>query len=210
MLSIEVKGVDAIVADFADASPRAMKASVRSINRAITSGRAFLARAMARDLGLKIVDVKAAIRFDKASFEHPEARLAASLKQIPLSKFKFHGPRPSRGRGTGVTVQLPSGTARYPHAFIAKLKAQFDSGVRLNVRLLSSAREGVFVRVAGSTKRSKHGWSKNLPIKQLYGPSLGLVFQQHRPAAITHMIAAFEKNFAHEFEFARSQDAGAS
>lgn len=200
-LSIEVQGANAIVADFEGASARATKASVRAINRAITSGRAYIASEMAGDLGLKVREVRDAIRMRKASFERPEARLAATLKQIPLSKFKFRGPRPSRGRGNGVTVQLPSGTARHAHAFIAKVRGPLPSGI------FAGGHEGIFVRAAALTHKSRGAWSANLPIKQLYGPSLGLVFQKHRPAAIAHMTGVFDTNFAHEFAFAGTQRA---
>jgi hypothetical protein len=84
----------------------------------------------------------------------------------------------------GVSYRLRGGRGRHPNAFI---------------RRMTSGHEGVFVR----TGRAR------LPIRELFGPSLGHVFAKYRPAGIARMREAFATNFAHEMGWAKAQDAGA-
>lgn len=187
---------DAVVAELQDFPARSGKAMVRALNRGIASARTFMARAIAGDTGLKQKDIRDALPMQEATLSRPVAQLAASLKRIPLIKFKARGPEPTRGRGRGVTYSLGSkGRGRQESAFIATMR---------------SGHRGVYARVATSTRKSSGAWSKNLPITELKGPSLGHVFAKFRQPALARAQEAFEKNFAHELKFGRSQDASGS
>jgi hypothetical protein len=179
-MDITIEGLQAVEADFAAFPLRSGRAMVRALNRAINSGRTVMVRAIAKDMGLKSTDVRNALRLAEASLAKPEARLAASLKQIPLIKFNARGPEPSRGKGRGVSYRLPGGRGRIPSGFIATMR---------------SGHRGVFTRKG----------SGRLPIEEKFGPSIGHVFRKYRPQGLARAKEAFAKNFAHEMEFARSR-----
>lgn len=180
--------VDALLRDY---PARITKAMVRAMNRGIGSARTLMVREIARDTGLRSTDVRNALSMREATNARPEARLATSLKRIPLIKFNARGPEPSRGRGRGVTYRLSGGRGRHPNAFIATMPTH--------------NKRGVFVRDGEGKRKSPRAWSKNLPIRELFGPSLGHVFAKYRSAAGARAKEQFDKNFAHELDFAASQ-----
>jgi hypothetical protein len=180
MISITIEGADTLVADLKGANGRIAVALVRALNRAIGSARTVMVREIARDIGLKQKDVRDALPLREATFTRPEATLAAGLKRIPLMDFRATGPEPSRGRGRGVSYRLQGGRSRIPSAFIARMQ---------------SGHRGVFAR----TKTSR------LPIKELFGPSLGHVFAKYRALGLARAEEVFMKNFDHEFTFAAQQ-----
>lgn len=174
---VEVKGSDAIIADFRDMPVKVRKGNVRAINRAITSGRAVMAKFMASDTGLKSSDIKAALRIRNATIDNPAASIGTKqLDRIPLVKFGATGPEPSRGRGRGVSAKMQGARKRYKDAFLATMP---------------TGHRGVYVRVAGAGR---------LPIKQLYGPSLGRVFAKYRPEGVARISEQYEKELAHELK----------
>jgi hypothetical protein len=183
MIDVSISGDQAIILDFKDRPQSVTKALVRAMNRSMASGRTIMVREIAGDTKLKSKDVRDAMPLSEATLSRPEARLSASLKKIPLIRFQARGPEPSRGKGRGVTYRLGAGSReRIPNAFIATMK---------------SGHRGVFKRVT----------SKRLPLIQLYGPSLGRVFEKFRAAGLARTLEAFEKNFDHELQFERSNRA---
>lgn len=160
------------------APSRVSRALVRSLNRGIGTARTFIVSRIARDTGLKSKDVRDALPMSQASASRPYARLAASLKRIPLYKFGARGPMPSRGRGRGVSYRLPgSGSrGRIENAFIAQMR---------------SGHVGVFRRMGKG----------RLPVIELHGPSLGRVFAKYRDEALAAGEEQFVKNFARELKF---------
>jgi hypothetical protein len=86
------------------------------------------------------------------------------------------------------------------HAFIATTVAQADGS--------GGSHRGVFIRAANLTRKSSGAWSPNLPIKQLYGPSIGQVFSKFRPQGVARVLEVFDKNFDHEVGFLHSQPGG--
>lgn len=194
VISITIEGAATLIAEFNDAPANVTRAMVRAVNRAIASARTVMVREIARDTGLRSTDVRGALPMQQASLNRPEARLAASLKKIPLIDFRATGPYPSRGKGRGVRAKLPPpGKGSYPHAFIARLR---------------SGHEGVFERIKPSrSRRGLPSSSPGLPIRELFGPSLGRVFAKYRPLGLARAQEVFEKNFDHEMAFARSASA---
>jgi hypothetical protein len=167
------------------APARVLRATMRAMNRAGTTGRAEMARLVAKDMGMKVSAAKDAIIIEKAMPDKLSVRLAASRMRLPLMDFQ------ARQTARGVTFRGVAGRQLVPSAFLATVKGPLPSGVT------SSGHEGVFKR------RGK----KRLPIYQLFGVSIGKVFERHRPAVSAVMTAAFDKNLAHELEFARTESA---
>lgn len=85
----------------------------------------------------------------------------------------------------GVSYRLPGSRGRNEHAFIAQM---------------ATGHVGVFMR---RTKR-------RLPIKELFGPSLGHVFAKYRPDGLKAAEDSFRANFNHELDFATQQQGGAA
>ena len=159
---------------------RAPQAIARALNRAITSARVVMRRAMATDLGLKQGAVDKQFFVLNARPDKLKASLEVRGKRIPLIEFGARGPEPSRGKGRGVTARLPGGKGRYPHAFIATMR---------------SGHRGVFQRVRGT----------RLPIVELRGPSLPRVFRKYQAAGLQRGEEALRTNLEHELQFAMRQ-----
>ena len=173
------------------------QATARALNRAIASASVVMVREVAADMGLKQGDVKRYITTRlaplAAAADQLSAAVVASSARIPLIRFSARGPEPSRGRGRGVTARLPTGPGRYPQAFIATM---------------ASGHRGVFVRAGASSRRSAGARSANLPVTELHGPSVPLVFGKHLPAGLARGEEQLRKNLVHELRFALQQSAG--
>ena len=184
MISVDVNA-GAVVADLKGYSSKLMKGAVRAMNRAIQSGKTEMKRAIASDTGLRASDVAEALPLRQATMARAEARFAATLKRIPLIHFRARGPEPSRGRGRGVSYLLTGGRSRIPTAFIATMQ---------------SGHKGVFARKPGATRHGPSPHRSQLPIVELFGPSLGHVFAKYRPMGLARTKDAFDTAFAHELK----------
>lgn len=155
-------------------------AAMRALNWTMAKEKTRTARDIAADLGNVISErgVSRSLSVRRASPRDlstdlsigPYLRSDGSMPnrgrgRIPLIEFRARGPFPSRGRGEGVSYSLPSGQGRRPDAFIGRMP---------------SGRRGVFVRSRlGLSRKSRGAWGPNLPIRELFGPSLSRVFN-HR------------------------------
>lgn len=155
-------------------------AIVRALNKSIASGRTIMAREMSQDLGLKVGTVRDAIKVKEASQGRLEAKLATTMKRIPLSEFSPTGPDPSRGKGRGITYRMQGQRKLLPHAFFARM---------------ASGHRGVFLRKGKA----------RLAIREAFGPSLGHVFIKFRPMGIARCAEQLRKNLVSEFRFVMSK-----
>ena len=144
-IGVEVEGLDKAIR-FLELFPRETeRAQIRAVNRGVQSARTAGARAIAKDMGLKVGDARDQLKMELARPAQPEARLRASRKRIPLIRFKgTTGPEPSRGKGR-VKSGLKGGKRAIPGAFIA-----------------TPRRRGVFRRLGKGRG----------PITELHGPSI--------------------------------------
>lgn len=164
---------------------RAKPAIARALNRAGLTTSTVMSRAISKDLGLKVSEVKAVIIVKQASAENLRVIVMASGAKISLMKFRAKGPVPSLGRGRGVTAKLPApGKGKYPHAFIATVRRG-----QTNENLAVFERKG----------------KARLPIKKLHGPSIPHVFAKYYDAGIAAGEESLVKNLKHEFKWALSQ-----
>ena len=168
---------------------RATPAIIRALNRTAGSVRTQLSRDIAADISLKVGTVRDELKVRPAREDNLTAAVSVSGSKIPLAKFGATGPMPSRGRGT-VSARIGGARKRYPGRFLAQMR---------------SGHIGVFGRIAPSTRRSAGAWGKNLPIAELFGPSLPHVFEKHLPAGIARGEEQLVKNLEHEIGFALSQ-----
>ncbi|MCP4200651.1 MAG: hypothetical protein GY769_01795 [bacterium] len=144
-------------------------AVLRSVKRGTMAARTVAARTVSKDMGIAVSVVRKSIVMTTPSGKTGAVGiLRASLKRIPLYLFKARGPFPSRGKGRGVTYRKGGGRANIRDAFIAKMP---------------SGHMGVF-------KRSGRA---RLPVKQLFGPSIGRVFDLKRKAIMEAGAEAGEK-----------------
>lgn len=157
------------------------KAVARALNRGISAARTFMVREVARDMGLRATDVRSQMPIVEATPSRLEARFGASKKRISLYRFGARGPVPSRGKGKGVTYRIGSGgRKRIATAFITTV---------------GDGHTGVFVRVG----------TPRLPIKELFGPSLGQVFKTYRPDGQARGEEQFETTLAQELRYRASK-----
>lgn len=164
----------------------------RALRRTATNVRTVMVREVRADIGLPASVVRDEI---KLHVDHQAlvASVSVSGRPIPLIAFGAKGPMPTRGRGRGVSYRIGrQGRKTIPKAFIARVRGPLPSGV------VSPGHTGVFVRIPPSLRTSAGAWSKNLPIKQRYGPSLPKVFEKHIPAGLARAEEQFPKNLAHE------------
>lgn len=196
MVSIESKSsVDKLEIDLRDYPGRVDRATVRALNRGIKSGRTVMVREMAADTGMKQKDIRDALRMREASAAEPRVVLGATLKRIPLMAFN------ARQTSAGVSYRLRTGRGKLEGAFIATTRVQADG--------TGGEHRGVFKRVIPSLRKSLGAWSKNLPIKQRYGPSLGHVFAKFRALGLARVWEMFDRNLGHELGFVKGLfDAG--
>lgn|SRR5574341_2426653 len=163
----------------------APKAVARALNRGILAARTLMVRNVARDMGLRVGDVREQVRVyeahPKASGDQAEltARLETGLVRLPLIDFRAKGPEPSRGKGKGVSWRIGPTAKRDPQAFIATMR----SGHRGVFKRESKARLGIF---------------------ELFGPSLGHVFIKYEPEARERGIEQFSKTLASELKFRKA------
>lgn len=166
-------------------------ALARALNRTATSERAAMGTAIAKDMGLKVGTVKAAIMLVKATAKRLVARLSTTGSRIPLIDFKARGQEPSRGRGRGVSYRLPgSARSRAPNAFIATMR---------------SGHRGVFERVPGGKRHGPRPMRAQLPIFELFGPSIATVFSKLAPVGEARRNEVLLKNVQAEVNYALSQ-----
>jgi len=165
-----------------------MVGTSRALNRTATSERAGLGSDIARDMGLKVGTVKDALSVDKATASDLSVRITAKGAPVPLIQFSAKGPIPSRGRGQGVSYRNPgAGRNRIPNAFIATMPG---------------GHTGVFVRAAGARRHGPPPNRSQLPIKELFGPSVVKVFEKIVPQRESTRTETLLKNLSHEIEFA--------
>lgn len=176
-LTLRTEGVERAIRQL---QAKAKPAIARALNRSIASGKTAMVRLIADDMRLKQADIRDKLTITPATPTRLVATLGASMKRIPVMAFNARGPVPSRGKGRGVTARTPAG--RYPHAFIATVGA---------------GHTGVFERKG----------TARLPIRELFGPSIGHVFEKYRPQGLARAEEQLVKNVSHELRFALSQAA---
>lgn len=178
------------VSAFDQLGRRGESALRRALKRTTASVRASMASDIAKDIGLPVGKVRDEMRVS-VSGDELESTISISGRRIPLINFGARGPEPSKGRGRGVSATSEGQRKRYPNAFIATT---------------ASGHRGVFIRAKSLARKSRGAWSANLPIIELRGPSLPLVFTKHLPDAVSQAQATLMKNLQHELSFAQSQE----
>ena len=153
--------------------PGAMKRIMpKAINRTAITARARIARKLVANTKFKVSKVKKGIRIIKATIALWESTIILTGEAIPLIQF---GARGSKRRGVSYIISERQGRKRLPHAFIRTMPTRGDTQ--------KQGHRGVFMR-KGSAKFSEGFDSKGrprkgrLPIRERFGPSIGIVFEQ--------------------------------
>ena len=179
------------VAGLDDLGRRGEIALRRALKRTAISVRTVMASEVASDIGIRVGTVRDEIKL-RLNEQEGSATISASGARIPLIEFNARGPEPSRGTGRGVSYRIGKAASRgrNPKAFITTLRG---------------GHRGVFARKGASVRRSQTGWSKNLPIVELKGPSLPHVFAKYIPLGIARAEEQLGKNLEHELQYALGQ-----
>lgn len=188
-MQITVDGIRLVADEFETYPSRAQSAIVRALDRAGTAGRTVVARGIASDTGLKVGEVTASLRYRKPSKNDPVMEIAAGFRRLPLMSFGVRGPRPSRGRGTGVRVRGDVAgdiVVRHNRQWLPvadRLSSMF-------LATMPNGKESVFLRAG----------RRRLPIRKVMGPSIGRVFARYRRAGQARAEEAFTATLTHELE----------
>lgn len=180
---------------------RGKLAIARGLNRTGATERTAMARAVAKDMGIKVGSARDAITVKKATRDNLAVRVVATGRRLPLIDFKARGPVPSRGRGRGVTYVVQGQRKRIADAFITTVRRAGDNGQH-------QGHLGVFVRATGARRRGPAPNRSQLPIKQLYGVSIAVSFQHQLPAGEARRNEVLLKNVEHEIQFELSRLSG--
>jgi hypothetical protein len=195
-MKIDVRGIDTATEAYAATPKQVVVATVRAMNAALAKGQTQMKRSVADDMKIKQAHVARVIYSIKASYAEPKATLATkSLTRVPLMYFGGKGPTPSRGL-PGTVSAAPRGSRKtYAEAFIARVSyyRNEDFGKTFGVHT------GIFKRTVGKGSRKSAGaWGPNLPIKQLYGPSMGRVFAKYRESVVGLMARWYDEELARQ------------
>jgi hypothetical protein len=160
------------------------RAILRALKRGKEMAQTRANRVISQDMGMKAGDVRKRIRVIEPTAETLSYELRGSLRRVPLIELGARGPEPSRGRGRGVSYNLPRGRGRISDAFIATVG--------------TGAHRGVFKRnrVTRREKRPNVWGSTELSIHELFGPSLGRVMDRHR----SEIVSVGEHEFTKELD----------
>lgn len=167
-------------------------AIARALNRTAANVKTAMTRIVAQDVGVKQAYVRDRLAIREAvATGKLLAIVYANAKRIPVYAFAPSPSQPpSRGRGTGVSWRSHGRRVRDTQAFIATVGR--------------GGHTGVFKRV-GASRKSRGAWSKNLPIRELMGPSIAHVFSKHVAVGEARAAEQLTKNLQHEFKFALTQ-----
>ena len=187
-MQIDVKSnIDAVLARMAryreDVVQRAV---VSALNRCVEMARTDASKELRSEgYNIKSAAIKAAASVRKASSGHLVATLSLSRKPIALIAFG------AKQKGDGVSVKIHKKANVIRHAFIATM----PSG-HTGVYLRKNGGKHVYKRKGGKLVSSQ------LPIRELYGPSVGGMYGNDRvQAAMARAIAEnFERRLAHEMK----------
>lgn len=145
------------------------KALVAALNRAAEGARSDAVRKVRERYYIKAADVRDAIKIKKATPDDLAAIVHAKGSPIALSKFRLTPSKPPTKRRTKpIIARVVRGEGGpIKGAFVARMASgHVGAFIRAGT---PRRREEMFVRVGGQLKKKK---VKDLPIQQLYGPSL--------------------------------------
>jgi len=183
--------------------PGAMKRIMpRAINRTATTARARIARKLAANTKFKVSEVKKGIRIIKANVARWEATIDITERQLPLIQF---GARGSKRRGVSYIISERGGRKRLPHAFIRTMPTRGDTQKHGYRGVFMRKDKAKFSEGFDSKGRPRKG---RLPIRELFGPSIGIVFEQASGIAaetIAETGAELQKNIDSQVSYVLSR-----
>jgi hypothetical protein len=147
------------------------------------------------DTGLPVGKVRAAV--EVVPVNDTQVNLECTGAKIPLIQFRARGPEPSRGRGRGVSYSLPKGRNRLPHAFISTMPNTYRGVFE---------RTGRFKTFQVLNRKTGHSTTQRREIiREVLGPSLVKVFENHLPQGMERADESLTENLRHEVEFVLSR-----
>lgn len=162
----------------------------RALNRAGTSGKTAMVKAVAKDTGITQKAIGRQIKVDKAKRTQPVVALTISGRPIPLIEFD------GQARKKGATYRSPAGGRKtVPHGFIT--------------RVGKGGHRGIFVRSpTPSPRRKKKPNRSQLPIVEKKTPPLPHWFERRLDVFHEAARESLLKNLRHEITFAKRKATG--
>jgi hypothetical protein len=190
-LGLDIKEFEAELLEMTHRAPLVLS---RALNRALVSGKTQMARETARDTGFGYSAIVKDIKVETATRLSPVAAFYIMGSRIPVIALAARGPEPSKGRGRGVSWKSGGSRTAARNAFIAKVGIGQHRGVFSKDR-----------RRGASSRMSKGAWSPNLPIRELFGPSIPHVMEKFVPSFFRAAQESITKNLRREIAFERSK-----
>lgn len=147
----------------------------RSLNKVAAKSRTAIIRRTGQELNLPQKKIRERISIRRATTRDMEASITVSRQPVRLNEY-----RPNKIR-TGVSIRVKKNEGRkvLKHAFIAAM---------------NDGKVGVYQRQVGAPR---------LPIRELFGPAVVEVAQDHIDDVAREAQAYLLSMFQHEFEWAR-------
>lgn len=161
-----LRSIQKMLRDIPNAMPKVMS---RGINRTSRSALAEIARKIAAEVKITQAAVKKGVKVTKATYTRWQSWLDLHTKRIPLIKFR------ARPLKKGISYQISKSGGR----------KKITDPARPFKQTLPSGHVGIFRRHTPETKR--------LPIVELFGPSIGGVFEGAAGIAADVQMSTQEK-----------------
>lgn len=169
------------------------KAIPRALNRTSEQGRTAASRELrAAGYNISASEIKGAIRITKAS----RGRLKTTLHvRRRVKSLMDYSPRQTKA---GVTVKVAGQRKLIPGAFIAQLR----NGAQ-GVFIEDASAGKTVLRHSKEYKRGSRGGWLSVPVRKLFGPSVGGAYSTDRVQAVMQRVIgeAFEARLVHELRF---------
>ena len=174
-IEVDASGFEAIEQALKENEKVAMIALRRAINKVAKQAQTGIIRYTGGELPLPHKKIRQHVALSKATTQNPQAVISIDYQPIPLFEYK---PRQLK-RGVSIRVNKQGTRSVLKHAFIAQSR---------------SGKAGVFAREYGVAR---------LPIRELYGPAIVEVAQNHLENVAKKAQEKLISVFEHEFEFAK-------
>ncbi len=182
--------------EFQIQNKKLLAAYVRAMNKAGNTAYKEARQEIRGKYNIKDIDIKARIKFIKATFRRLEVLFIASNKRIPLIKFNAKQTKRNlntKNKRKGRNIFKRGGGVKATEQKRSRKLYRSDDNIRGSfiATMKKTGHRGVFIRTSKTTVNSKGKTVKK--IKELKGYSIGQIFSDD------HIMSLIEKSFNSRF-----------